>query len=186
VDSEQIPISKLAAARSQLTTALWLWFHDVDIISVHTLTGAARGIIFDLYQHRFRKRPKALQADVLPADVSPRRVMNALQRAEGFFKHARNDPEEILRHDPFLTEVHLFIAAHAYMGLTLDDELDELPDLIDAFAVYYGCRHSSQFDQNTLRVLERRVDIERTKNLSRKQFFDWYMVMVERKLGGSS
>jgi hypothetical protein len=71
------------------------------------------------------------------------------------------------------------------MGLTLDDELDELPDLIDAFAVYYSCRHSSHFEENTLRILKGRVDIERTKNLSKKAFFDWYMAMVERKLGES-
>jgi hypothetical protein len=43
-----IKISKLDAARRQLDTAIELWFHDGDPISIHTLTSAAFEIIQDL------------------------------------------------------------------------------------------------------------------------------------------
>jgi hypothetical protein len=40
-----LPITKLDAARRQLETAITLWFHDADPISVHTLVMAAHGIL---------------------------------------------------------------------------------------------------------------------------------------------
>src|SRR4051812_2812006 len=40
----KIPVSKLDAARRQLQTAVKLWFHDDDPVSIHTLLMAAHEI----------------------------------------------------------------------------------------------------------------------------------------------
>lgn len=42
---KKIQVTKLDAVRRQLETAVILWFHDGDPVSIHTLTGAAYQII---------------------------------------------------------------------------------------------------------------------------------------------
>ena len=41
----KLAITKLDAARRQLETAITLWFHDADPVSVHTLVMAAHGFL---------------------------------------------------------------------------------------------------------------------------------------------
>jgi hypothetical protein len=41
-------ISKLDAAQRQMDAAIFIYFHDVDPVSVHTLVGAAHILLTDL------------------------------------------------------------------------------------------------------------------------------------------
>jgi hypothetical protein len=41
-------ITKIEAAKRQLNIAIYLFFSDYDLISTHTLSAAARGILYDL------------------------------------------------------------------------------------------------------------------------------------------
>jgi hypothetical protein len=50
-------VDKIAASKRQLDTAIWLWFNHGDIVSIHTLTDAAFGIVLDLYHVRRWKPP---------------------------------------------------------------------------------------------------------------------------------
>jgi hypothetical protein len=47
-----ITVTKLDAARRQLRTALRLWFHDGDPVSIHALLAAAHEIIHRLYRNK--------------------------------------------------------------------------------------------------------------------------------------
>jgi hypothetical protein len=49
---KKLSITKLDAARRQLETAITLWFHDADPVSVHTLAMAAHGILRALNKKR--------------------------------------------------------------------------------------------------------------------------------------
>jgi hypothetical protein len=44
----KLPVTKLDAARRQLETAITLWFHEADPVSIHALTGAAHNLLCDL------------------------------------------------------------------------------------------------------------------------------------------
>lgn len=40
-----VRINREEAARGQLETAIWLWFHEGDIAAIHTLAVAAQGLL---------------------------------------------------------------------------------------------------------------------------------------------
>jgi hypothetical protein len=48
----QLHFSKLDVALRQLETAVTLYFHSADPVSIHTLTAAAYNVLRDLKTHR--------------------------------------------------------------------------------------------------------------------------------------
>jgi hypothetical protein len=114
--SVSLPVTKLSAAQSQIDTAIELWFRDADPVSVHTLTAAARRILLDLSRHQ------GLPLGIFAADfVRPgceREYKKILRRAETFFKHAENDPDEKLDFNPESTQFYLLDAIESFYGLT--------------------------------------------------------------------
>jgi hypothetical protein len=98
--SEEAPqdtgVTSLAAARSQLATAIRLYFAGGDPISTYTLAAAASEIIHQLCKHRgiLGLRDQLMQA--IPPDRK-REVVSALNGAQNFFKHASsNKPDRRL------------------------------------------------------------------------------------------
>jgi hypothetical protein len=89
-------VSKIDAARSQLTTAIELYFEDRDPVSVHTLAMAAAEIIDRLCEARGLQSMR----DHLLAEILPERrkeVGDALNKARNFFKHASSSkPNQVL------------------------------------------------------------------------------------------
>jgi hypothetical protein len=53
-----ITVTKLEAARRQLRTAIELWFHSGEPVSIHTLAAAAYQVVHDL--NRRKKGPPLL------------------------------------------------------------------------------------------------------------------------------
>ena len=107
-------IQKLEAARSQLHTALQLWFGDGDPISIHTLTCAAYQILHDIHMHR-GGCPLLFDSVFVKGD---RRAQwnHAVKEHMNFFKHANRDPNGTIAFDPSLTEPFILCAL-----LTLED-----------------------------------------------------------------
>src|ERR1041385_5681778 len=48
IKSQIVRLSKIEVARRQIESAIWLWFVDDDIVSVHTLAAAALRTLVDL------------------------------------------------------------------------------------------------------------------------------------------
>ena len=48
VKSQIVRLSKIEVARRQIESAIWLWFVDDDIVSVHTLAAAAHRTLVEL------------------------------------------------------------------------------------------------------------------------------------------
>jgi hypothetical protein len=89
-------VTKIDAAKSQLTTAIELYFQDRDPISVHTLAMAAAEIIDRLCE---AKGLQSMRAHFM-SRVTPehrKEVGNALNKAVNFFKHASSSrPNQVL------------------------------------------------------------------------------------------
>ncbi len=87
---KSITISKLDAAKRQLETAITLYFHDGDPVSIHTLTSAAYNVIRTI--NKKRNGPPMFEKDEFIEDyVKPEyqdQVRKQLNEAENFFKHA--------------------------------------------------------------------------------------------------
>ncbi|HEV3236877.1 MAG TPA: hypothetical protein VGZ25_07805 [Gemmataceae bacterium] len=110
-----IPIKKLEAARSQLETAVLLFFEDGDPLSIHTLTCAAYDIIDGVNKHRGRKE---MWVKGGYAKLPGRRTRNELNEVQNFLKHADRDPEGTLDFNPLMTESLLADACRTYLELT--------------------------------------------------------------------
>src|SRR5262245_53944010 len=115
----RMTVTKLDAAKSQLATAIRLYFEDCDPVSVHTLVMAASEIIERLCQS---KCAPTLRNDLFLAPVLPeqrrKKMADVLDKARNFFKHASSSkPNQVLR--DFSDEQNLIGIIMAVDGLGL-------------------------------------------------------------------
>ena len=89
--NKNIKISKLDAAKRQLESAILLYFNDSDPVSIHTLAGAAHGILADLNK-KGGGHPMIL-SDFLIKDDFKQDFRKKLSEAKNHFKHANQDPD---------------------------------------------------------------------------------------------
>src|SRR2546423_6627828 len=103
-------LSKIDAARRQIESAIWLWFLDADIVSVHTLTTAAHRILTHLAEHR-GVNPLPFTKAYLPMRRG-KEANPTFRDAETFFKQAKH--AETYGFDEVWIELYLFDAVMAY------------------------------------------------------------------------
>ena len=110
-----VVLSKLEAARRQIDCSVELFFRNADIVSMHTLTSAAHGIVYDLARHRgiegSIKDSPLISAEERTSFI---RVINA---AQNYFKHADQDGEHEFRFYYELTPFYLFDAVRLFLLL---------------------------------------------------------------------
>lgn len=112
-------LSKLDAATRQLHLAIELYFQDADPIGVHTLAGAAHGLLRDLLGHRDGRKGLITQsAHIQPSSL--RFVTKMVTDAKNFLKHADRDPNRVLQFNPNSTDFLLFEAIGMHIDLTRD------------------------------------------------------------------
>ena len=112
-------ISKLDAAKSQLETAIYLFFHNGDPVSIHTLTAAAYNILRDICKSR--SYPYVVVKGSSLRYVKPGKekiYLNAINQAENFFKHEEKDPDDILNFNPSQTDILIYDACKIYHEIT--------------------------------------------------------------------
>lgn len=114
LQSADMQITKLEAARRQLDAAIGLYFNDGDAIAIHTLVGAAHILLTDL--SKAAEQESLFQRYIRPEKRAE--VERAIRRPQNFFKHAdKGTHEDILEFDPHGTELMLFIEVETYRGL---------------------------------------------------------------------
>ena len=111
---KKLPVTKLDAARRQLETALTLWFHEADPVSIHTLTGAAYKLLYDI-------NTKAGGPPMMPDGkyIRPEYIKEwrkILYRAQNFFKHADDDSTDTLFFAPQMTQILMLEACERYQA----------------------------------------------------------------------
>jgi hypothetical protein len=88
----KLPITKVDAAVRQLETAITLWFHDGDPVSICTLSHAAYEILYQLSKTT-RKRSTLYDAENVKPEFRDD-FKRLIKEAPDFFKHAGKDPHE--------------------------------------------------------------------------------------------
>jgi len=77
-------ITKLLAAEKQINISVYLYFNNMDLISAHSLAGAARNIVYDLCKSK----------NILdnPLNITKKSYKKSyeiyIRKAQNFFKHA--------------------------------------------------------------------------------------------------
>ena len=126
-------VSKLDAARRQLESAIRLFFLNGDPVAIHTLTGAARGLLGDLSRAEGKKG--LLDTYFFPF-VRPEKLgelKKLIAEAQNFFKHADLDPDAVLDFNPGTTEYLLWDCCTLYEVLTGH----KLP-ILAVFNIWFG------------------------------------------------
>ncbi len=116
---EPVAVSKIEAARRQLETAISLYFHEGDLVSMHTLGCAAHGIIEGLNKGAGGEPTlkETLKTGVRPEFAEE--FAQKLHEAQNFFKHARSgEASKVVKLGPYHTQIILLDACWTYRRLT--------------------------------------------------------------------
>lgn len=89
---DEIVVSKIEAARRQLVTAVKMFFYNCDVVSQHTLVGAAHGILYDLAKKQEKKL--SIKDSPLISEGQRDNFIRAINFPQNYFKHANRDPKK--------------------------------------------------------------------------------------------
>ena len=177
-----LKLSKIDAARRQIESAIWLWFVDADIVSVHTLAAAAHRLLLDLAKRR-GVAPLPLTTGYF-AKHREKESKHSLRDAEAFFKDAKS--AETYAFDEVLVELHLFDAVMAYANLFGRDSGSAL---MSTFVVRFGVQRPDLFAPDVFPLLEKKIDntfnIERLQKLSKIEFLQEFLGFLGRPVGNA-
>lgn len=161
-------ISKLDAARRQLETAVNLYFHECDPVSIHTLTCAAYEIL-----RRINTGGKPMVKDWMRDYIRPKYVRefgDKLNEAQNFFKHSGKDTDQTLTFNAGQTDILLLDACWTYRRVAQE----RLP-LLAIFEMWAALTWAKSFV--TYDGMEQ-LDQERLAKWagsSRQEFFDSFL-----------
>jgi len=116
ISQDFIVVSKLEAAERQLDQAIFLFFGEQDILSVHTLTTAAHQIISDVCKRRGIPR-EIEDSPILEQFGIKREVLAVIRKPQNFFKHADKDHTESMRLNPMLSVCFIMLAVQSLLQL---------------------------------------------------------------------
>lgn len=128
-------ITKLEAARRQLVTAIRLFFEDGDSVSVYSLAHAAWEVVDAICAHRGLDRFRALTADANSA--SEMEIKRVASFGRNCFKHAKEDPEAVLKDFSDDLNDHVLISATFDYGTVAGTK----PVEVQVFQVWYFAAH---------------------------------------------
>jgi hypothetical protein len=123
-DLTPIKIGKLDAARRQLVSAIRIYFANGDPVSIHTLAAAAFEILDDLDNHGadtgtiFDHAEKYIKPEHMDT------FRKVLRRPQNFFKHAEQDPDDLLEFYPSAAAAIIWAASEKYYELAKDAGLE--------------------------------------------------------------
>lgn len=156
---------KTAATRRQIDTAIWLWFNEGDIVSIHTLTDAAFGILDELYQARKWGRPMPFDDDPNRTTSEKRKWRDKLREAGAFGKHARWDHDKSYEYNPVFVEDLLAFAIMAHAKL----ENVGAGSLQTVFSLWFWIHNPEHIVRHP--PLPEGFDVDQLRKLSRREFF---------------
>ena len=159
-------ITKLDAARRQLETAINLYFHEGDQVSIHTLGCAAHEII-ETVNRKGGGTPTLKESwkdSIKPEHVKT--FYKALNPARNFFKHADRDADDAIQFAPFASEILILDACWTYRRVTGE----RLP-MLDVFAMWAAITWAKKFVTYPELDLTS-PDVVQWASLTRQEFFD--------------
>lgn len=175
INPRLLRLPKIEAAKLQIESAIWLWFVNGDIVSVHTLAIAAQRVLLEvatLWGAAAWPATSAYFPAVRHDDPDARS-----QDAATYFLHAKK--EETYEVSEQWAELQLFDAVMAYGNLANDRSGSAL---MSTFVLRFGVEREELFVADAFTLLERRVsdafNLPRLKGLSRIDFLKEFLGSV--------
>ena len=177
VKSQIVRLSKIEVARRQIESAIWLWFVDDDIVSVHTLAAAAHRTLVALANLWGASAWPATAAYLPKRTQSTRRLRT--DDAVSFFNDVKE--EETYELSQQWIELYLFDAVMAYSNLAADRGGSAL---MSTFVVRFGVERQDLFVTDAFSLLERKIsktfNIDRLERLSKIDFLKEFLGFLSR------
>lgn len=151
-----IHISKLDAAKRQLEMAIRLFFSNSDVVSIHSLSVSAHGLLRDLSKKQ--KLGSLIKDEMykMVKEEKKEKFRDMVKEAGNFFKHADKDADKLLKFYIDQTEFFLWDTCRMYQLIT-----KESPPLIQLFNMWFYLKYPDTIaDEKAQALLNRlRVDL---------------------------
>lgn len=156
-------ITKLEAALKQINIAIYLYFNELDLISVHTLAWASRTIMFDLCKY---KRIKTTSLSIMNKNYRESYEI-FIRKAQNFFKHAaeKDDYKKDFDFKEDMTESILYDAISFYILYTWNQS-----NHMKIYNSYYYLKNSKNIEDTKIRQIVEK-QLQSIKKLPNKKDF---------------
>ena len=158
---KSILVSKSDVARSQLETAIQLWFADGDPVSIHTLTVAAHDCLHTL--SKLKGKP-SLSEQWLKSQ--PRKIREWSREPQNFFKHGQRYPKRSLHYVPSYGDMLIFDSMLCYEFV-----FGKMTPLMDVFMFRFVLSNPIYFKGDLKASVESKgLKIDEIEPLGRSEF----------------
>jgi hypothetical protein len=159
--------SKVGAAQTQLETAIWLWFHYKDPMSIHTLAVAANEVYHGIA--RLDGLPTIYGAWKSSLETDDRNVMN---QSPNLAKHTNRDGADPLEKEPLIVraaEIMMVDCINVH-----EKRFHQRTALMDCFFARFGAENprfpESAFPPELRGHFRNPSTVEKIRNRSRLEF----------------
>jgi hypothetical protein len=172
VDDRKLKVSKLSAARRQLDCAIELWFLDKDEVCIQTLVAAAYQIIHDINQKKCGGRDLLYDSVVIKDEYRSKWVA-ILKRPVNFFKHANNDPDDIIEFSPFTSLIFMLFSLAGLIAIG-----EQTNDVEDTLTTWIAIREPNLVKEGYRTLLAKSVPVNalaQLRTISKGDFLKTYL-----------
>ena len=159
---DTVLVTKLSAARSQLESAIWLWFNEVDPVCAHTLAVAAHDCFNALVKHAVGK-PSELQRWL--TDKSKGR-QKRVRETQNFFKHGSRKLKATVRLHSIDSEAFMMDAVMSFEVLT-----KERSALMRLYGQRFLYEHPALITEDAIPVFAKNAEVYSTQRFEPKRVF---------------
>jgi hypothetical protein len=159
-----IKVDKLNAAKSQLRTAVKLYFYEEDPISIHTIVGAAHELLSNVGEKKGFLPMTLSYNSIVVKDEYRKEFVRIIKKAINFFKYAIKDTDKVLEFPPEINEYFLIDACEMYMKIT--------DEVVPEFLIMRGWFHYIHPD--ILKSIGGKI-IENTVSKDKRTFYNTMM-----------
>jgi hypothetical protein len=174
-DSKKIVVRKLEAAQRQLNCAIFLWFHGMDEVSIHTLAAAAYQITHDIKLHRGIDHDLLYDSHIVKDEYRGLWI-RTMKEAQNFFKHADKDPDGAVELPVFGNLLFMMVAAGGLQLLGVIASYE-----VGALLLWLTINEPRLIRPEYLEKFKQRAqsigvdDFEDVRSVGKVQFFEHYM-----------
>jgi hypothetical protein len=167
-----LKLTKLEAARRQLATAIELWFHDKDQVSIHALSFAAYEIIHAVSAKQGRTQDLLFDSSLVK-NRNKNEYNNFVKKFANFFKHAKHDPHGTIEFQPDISELFITFAILGLNTVGISANKYEL-----AFTWWLCLNHPEVLTQHGHDILAKGLPVDTVneiRSMSKSEFLDVFL-----------
>jgi hypothetical protein len=174
-----VRINRKQIAEQQIDQAILLWFQDEeDLVSPHTLTVAAQGVLTALCRDMHRPLSKVVSW----INRKPKSFQQRIRNPQNFFKHGYHKQpfKDVASFTPEMTEIFLIDNIAVYQDL-----FASLTVLMTVFALRFSIMYPEGLPLVSFKFADAKVpkgaEIEKLASIPRKQFLQVALPLVAKR-----